>query len=116
MRDALSREWRPTLAIAGPVMLGYLGIPLDESLDGDGFLRTADGGYVDGEGRLFWEVRLNDIIKTGGANVSPLEIDEVIRATGLPASAVSVGLFSLEMKKLVRQLPGKMFLRSGARE
>lgn len=43
-------------------------------------------------------------------------IDEVIRATGLPASAVSVGLFSLEMKKLVRQLPGKMFLRSGARE
>ena len=36
--------------------------------------------------------------------------------TGLPASAVSVGLFSLEMKKLVRQLPGKMFLRSGARE
>jgi DNA processing protein len=43
-------------------------------------------------------------------------IDEVIRATGLPASAVSVGLFSLEMKKLVRQLPGKLFLRSGARE
>jgi DNA processing protein len=43
-------------------------------------------------------------------------IDDVIRATGLPASAVSVALFSLEMKKLVRQLPGKMFLRSGGRE
>jgi MATE family multidrug resistance protein len=28
MRDALSREWRPTLAIAGPVMLGYLGMML----------------------------------------------------------------------------------------
>ena len=31
------------------------------------------------DGRLFWEGRLNDIIKTGGANVSPLEIDAVIR-------------------------------------
>jgi fatty-acyl-CoA synthase len=28
---------------------------------------------------LHWEGRLNDIIKTGGANVSPLEIDAVIR-------------------------------------
>jgi DNA processing protein len=39
-------------------------------------------------------------------------IDEIIRASGLPSSAVSVALFSLEMKRLVRQLPGKMFLRN----
>lgn len=72
---------RGEIAVKGPtLMLGYLGIPLDESLDDEGFLRTADGGYVDAKGRLFWEGRLNDIIKTGGANVSPLEIDEVIRA------------------------------------
>lgn len=38
-------------------------------------------------------------------------IDEVIRASGLPASAVSVGLLSLEMKRMVRQLPGKIFVR-----
>ena len=38
-------------------------------------------------------------------------IDDVIRASGLPASAVSVGLLSLEMKRVVRQLPGKMFHR-----
>jgi len=31
---------------------------------------------------------------------------------GLPASAASVALFSLEMKRLVRQLPGKMFRRN----
>ncbi|WP_199183869.1 class I adenylate-forming enzyme family protein [Novosphingobium sp. HII-3] len=72
---------RGEIAVKGPtLMLGYLGIPLDETLDEDGFLRTADGGYLDEQGRLFWEGRLNDIIKTGGANVSPLEIDEVIRA------------------------------------
>ncbi|MET1756713.1 AMP-binding protein [Novosphingobium sp. RD2P27] len=71
---------RGEIAVKGPtLMLGYLGIPLDESLDSEGFLRTADGGFVDEQGRLHWEGRLNDIIKTGGANVSPLEIDAVIR-------------------------------------
>jgi fatty-acyl-CoA synthase len=68
------------IAVKGPtLMLGYIGIPLDESLDDEGFLRTADGGFIDEKGRLHWKGRLNDIIKTGGANVSPLEIDAVIR-------------------------------------
>jgi len=71
---------RGEIAVKGPTLtLGYLGIPLDETLDEEGFLRTADGGFIDEQGRLHWEGRLNDIIKTGGANVSPLEIDEVIR-------------------------------------
>jgi DNA processing protein len=39
-------------------------------------------------------------------------IDEIIRASGLPSSAVNVALFSLEMKRLVKQLPGKMFVRN----
>ena len=71
---------RGEIAVKGPtLMMGYLGIPLDETLDDEGFFRTGDGGRVDKAGRLFWEGRLNDIIKTGGANVSPLEIDAVIR-------------------------------------
>lgn len=37
--------------------------------------------------------------------------DDVIRATGLPASAAAVALFSLELKRLVRQLPGKLYVR-----
>jgi DNA processing protein len=39
-------------------------------------------------------------------------VDDIIRHSGLPPSAVSVALLSLEMKRLVRQLPGKMFLRN----
>jgi DNA processing protein len=39
-------------------------------------------------------------------------IDEVIRKCGLPSSAVSVALFSLEMKRLVKQLPGKLFVKN----
>ncbi len=72
---------RGEIAVKGPtLMLGYIGTPMDETLDAEGFFRTGDGGYIDQAGRLFWEGRLTDIIKTGGANVSPLEIDEVIAA------------------------------------
>ena len=71
---------RGEIAVKGPtLMLGYVGVPLDETLDDEGFFRTGDGGYVDETGRLFWEGRLNDIIKTGGANVSPIEIDSILK-------------------------------------
>ena len=39
-------------------------------------------------------------------------IDEVIRRSGLPSSAVSVALLSLEMKRIVKQLPGRVFVKN----
>jgi len=39
-------------------------------------------------------------------------IDEVIRRSSLPSSAVSVALLGLEMKRVVKQLPGKLFVRN----
>jgi fatty-acyl-CoA synthase len=70
------RGQRGEIAVKGPtLMLGYLGTPLDETVDEEGFYHCGDGGYVDAAGMLYWEGRLSDIIKTGGANVSPVEID-----------------------------------------
>lgn len=67
------------IAIKGPtMMLGYLDVPPEDTFDSDGFLRTGDGGFIDEQGRLHWKGRINDIIKTGGANVSPLEINTVV--------------------------------------
>ena len=74
------RGERGELAIKGPtLMMGYLGKTSEECFDEQGFYRTGDGGYVDEDGRMFFEGRLTDIIKTGGANVSPIEIDAAIR-------------------------------------
>jgi len=39
-------------------------------------------------------------------------MDDVIQRSGLPASAVAVALLSLEMKRLLKQLPGKLFVRN----
>jgi fatty-acyl-CoA synthase len=82
------RGERGEICVKGPtLMLGYLGTPLDETLDHEGYFRTGDGGYLDARGRLFWEGRLTDIIKTGGANVSPREVDEAL--AGYPGVKVA---------------------------
>jgi DNA processing protein len=40
-----------------------------------------------------------------------LAIDQLIHHTGLPSSAVTAGLFKLELRRLVRPLPGFRFIR-----
>jgi fatty-acyl-CoA synthase len=81
------------ISVKGPtLMLGYIGTPLDETLDAEGFFPTGDGGYLDDAGRLYWQGRLTDIIKTGGANVSPREVDETLMAHSGIKVAQTVGV------------------------
>ncbi len=81
------------ISVKGPtLMLGYIGTPLDETLDDEGFFPTGDGGYLDGAGRLYWQGRLTDIIKTGGANVSPREVDEALMEHAGVKVAQTVGV------------------------
>ncbi len=81
------------IAVKGPtLMLGYLGIPLSETLDDEGFFHTGDGGYIDEQERLHFEGRLTDIIKTGGANVSPVEVDGVLVTCPGVKAAATVGI------------------------
>ena len=51
-----------------------------------------DIGFIDDQGRLHWHGRMNDIIKTGGANVSPLEIDAVLRTLPGVKVVATVGI------------------------
>jgi acyl-CoA synthetase (AMP-forming)/AMP-acid ligase II len=96
--DPLTGEIVPTgqrgeIGVKGPtLMLGYIGKSVEETFDADGFFCTGDGGYVDEEGYLFWEGRLTDIIKTGGANVSPLEVDAVLATIPGVKRAQTVGV------------------------
>ncbi|MBI1196730.1 MAG: AMP-binding protein [Phenylobacterium sp.] len=49
-------------------------------LQDDGWFPTNDGGFMDEEGYLFVEGRLDDVIVRGGENISPGEIEDVLRA------------------------------------
>jgi acyl-CoA synthetase (AMP-forming)/AMP-acid ligase II len=67
------------IAVKGVTMMhGYYKVLPENYLDADGFFRTQDGGFLDAEGNLHWSGRLGNLIKTGGANVSPLEIEEML--------------------------------------
>jgi fatty-acyl-CoA synthase len=89
----LDRNQAGEIAVKGPtLMFGYLRVALEDTFDEEGFFRTGDGGYLDDQGRLHWQGRLNDIIKTGGANVSPLEIDAVLAECPGVKIAATVGV------------------------
>jgi acyl-CoA synthetase (AMP-forming)/AMP-acid ligase II len=47
--------------------------------DDQGWFATNDGGFMDEEGYLYVEGRLDDVIVRGGENMSPGEIEDVLR-------------------------------------
>jgi acyl-CoA synthetase (AMP-forming)/AMP-acid ligase II len=66
------------IAVRGAtLMTGYYKMDRELYFDADGFFHTQDGGFFDAEGFLHWTGRLSNLIKTGGANVSPLEIENL---------------------------------------
>jgi len=78
------------------VMQGYYNNPeaTAKVLSPDGWLRTGDLGFVDGEGYLYITGRLKDVIILGGENVLPADIEEVVdHVPGVRYSA-AVGLDS----------------------
>ena len=69
------------LRVKGPTLMKhYLGRTPAECFDADGFFATGDTGHVDADGILHWSGRLTEMIKTGGANVSPAELEVQLRA------------------------------------
>jgi acyl-CoA synthetase (AMP-forming)/AMP-acid ligase II len=91
--QVVPRGQRGEVAVKGPtLMVGYIGKTQEETFDEEGFFCTGDGGYVDADGYLFWEGRLTDMIKTGGANVSPVEVDAVLATIPGVKRAQTVGV------------------------
>ena len=62
------------------VCAGYFNRPQETAaaITPDGWLRTGDGGYRDEEGFLFLTDRIKDMIVSGGENVYPVEVEEVL--------------------------------------
>jgi len=60
------------------------------------------------------ELSENEQVAYDALGLDEVPMDEVIRRSGLTASAAAVALLSLEMKHLIRQQPGKIFVRAAA--
>jgi fatty-acyl-CoA synthase len=62
------------------------------AFDGDGFLLTGDLGFIGDDGRLRFRGRIKEMIKTGGINVAPLEVEEVLLGHPAVEQAYVVGI------------------------
>jgi fatty-acyl-CoA synthase len=62
------------------------------SFDAEGFLLTGDLGAVGDDGRLRFRGRIKEMVKTGGINVAPLEVEEVLMGHPAVEQAYVVGL------------------------
>ena len=67
--------------VRGPqIMLGYWNneAATRESIDDDGWFRSGDAGYLDADGYLYIHDRVKDMIVSGGENVYPAEVENVL--------------------------------------
>ena len=68
------------LCVRGYVTPGYYRAPelTATAFDADGYFLTGDLGLIDDDERVRFRGRLKEMIKTGGVNVAPLEVEEVL--------------------------------------
>jgi acyl-CoA synthetase (AMP-forming)/AMP-acid ligase II len=63
----------------------------EEVFDPDGFYHTGDRGYIE-DGQIWFQGRYSEMVKSGGANVSPLEVEQVLQSFSEVQLAFVVGL------------------------
>ena len=83
------------------VMQALYKVEREDAFDRDGFYHTGDAGFFNAEGVLFFQGRLGEMIKTGGANVSPREVEQALIAQPEVEEAYVVGLPDPDRGQLV---------------
>ena len=87
-----AQGWGEILVRSASVTRGYLRNPAADAASlRDGWLRTGDRGRLDEHGALAVAGRRSDLIVTGGENVSPVEVEQVLEDHPLVREALVMG-------------------------
>jgi fatty-acyl-CoA synthase len=78
----------------------------------DGLLSSGDVGHFDAAGRLFVDGRDDDMIVSGGENVFPAEVEDLLAAHD---AVVEVAVFGVDYEKFGQRLKAVVVLRDGAK-
>jgi len=101
------------IVLRGNVMPGYWqdAARTAEAFTADGWFRTGDLGVLDADGYLYYRGRLKEMVKTGGINVAPAEVEQVL--AGHPAVELAF-VTGIPDERLDEALAAVVVLRTGA--
>jgi long-chain acyl-CoA synthetase len=94
------------------VMKGYWHMPEEtaKSITPDGWFKSGDAGYLDADGYLYIHDRVKDMIVSGGENVYPAEVENVLMAHPAIADVAVIGVpderWGETAKAIVVKAPG----------
>ena len=94
------------------VMKGYWNMPEEtaKAVTSDGWFRSGDAGFVDNDGYVFIHDRVKDMIVSGGENVYPAEVENVLMAHPAIADVAVIGVphdkWGETAKAVVVRMPG----------
>ena len=83
------------IEVRGYIMRGYIGASADQTADAitaDGYFRTGDMGLMTADGDMQFIGRTTEMIKKGGINISPAEVEDVLMRHPDVAQAGVVGV------------------------
>ena len=82
------------------LMAGFYKKEREETFDQDGYYHTGDRGYIE-DGEIFFTGRYSEMIKSAGANVAPLEVEQALQALPEVELAFVVGIQDAERGEAV---------------
>ncbi len=90
------------IRVKGHVLKEYYKDPerTREAFDDNGYFRTGDLGLFGPTGHLFFRGRIKEMIKTGGMNVSPVEVEQVLTSHPGVMAAYCVPLPDPELEEV----------------
>lgn len=102
------------IRLKGRMMAGYYknAEATAASYDTDGWFMTGDLGMIDADGYLSFRGRFKEMLKTGGINVAPIEVEEVLLSHPDIEDAYVTGLPDMVQGDIVA---AALVLRKGAR-
>ena len=87
-------------------MAGYWRKPEETAatIDAEGWLRTGDAGYFDAEGYLYLHDRIKDMVVSGGENIYPAEVENVLLSHPAIVDAAVIGVPDLKWGETVKAI------------